>query len=232
MSFPRSFLFAAALVGGVAFGPGCLLDGSAFESAGAGAGGGSGGAGGNGTGTTTTGGTTTSTGTGTTGSTSSTTTTGSTTSTTTTTTPECTLDDDCPDPDPNNDCVEPRCANGTCSQKNAPDGMSCGTAPGPCHAPPTCSEGQCLSPPLPYGEALPDSNAKDCKMPVCDGQGGETTAPDDSEDPDDTECGTKLCEGGAVKTEPKAGQATCALGFLECCDGHCCDPFTCLGCVD
>jgi hypothetical protein len=228
MSFPRSFLLAAALAGGVAIGPGCLLDGSAFESAGAG------GAGGDGAGTTGTGGPSTSTGsTETTGSTSSTTTTtGSTTTATTTTTPECMLDTDCPDPEPDNDCVEARCASGACSKKNASDGMSCGTATGPCHAAPACSEGQCLSPPLPYGQALPDGDPQDCKMPICDGQGGETTAPDDTEDPDDTECATKLCSDGDVKTEQKAGQATCLFGALKCCDGHCCDPITCLGCID
>lgn len=225
MSFPRSFLFAAALVGGAAIGPGCLLDGSAFESAGAGAGGGQGGAGGNGSGTTSAGGT----GTGA-GSTGSTTATGSTTTTTSTTTPECVEDDDCPDPEPNNDCIGPRCTTGTCTKKDAPAGMSCGTATGPCHAPPACSEGQCLSPPLPYGQALPDNDQKDCKKPVCDGQGEPTSVPDDTEDPDDTECATKSCSAGEVKTEP-SGQATCAL-VLQCCNGHCCDPITCLACID
>lgn len=223
--------------------PGCFLDGTAFQAAGGGGGGadapaGGGGEGGATHGTTSAGGAATSSTTGDTGSTGTasttdSTTTGSTTSstTTTTTTQPCTYDFDCPDPDPLNICLEAACASGVCTAKTAYEGALCGAA-SECSGYPTCQSGQCKAEPLPYGEALFDFNTKDCQKPICDGNGNAIHVADDSQVPDATECATKACDSGLVKTEPKASATSCGFGLGKCCSGHCCDPITCLACVD
>lgn len=229
MRFLLRSLVSVLLAGSAAVLQACLLDSSGRGPPGtSGESSGSGGAGGNeggaGSGTTSSGGTAAST------------TTDDTTSTTasasTATAAECEVDPDCPDPEPANPCLDPACVNRRCYLDIARDGEPCGEPSGVCYTPPECLAGECVSDPRPFGDPLPDSDLKDCNAPACDGRGGETTVPDDTQAPDETECADRYCEDGAVKVQPKSGATTCTFGMFKCCDGHCCDALTCLGCID
>ena len=210
MRSSRSLLVGALLVASAAVTESCLLDSSGRGSPDAVGGGGNGG-GGRSTATTSNAG-----GTGAGGS----------------TPVDCEQDAECPDLEASRPCLESRCVDGKCAVSSAADGAPCGPPAGECYGPLTCQGGECVTVLLPLGAPLADADPGDCKAPVCDGRGNPTTLPADDQQPPRTECAIKTCGGGEVMVAPQNEGEDCLLGNLKCCDGHCCDPITCLGCID
>lgn len=130
-------------------------------------------------------------------------------------------------PDPTDEPLDPStCMLGTCvgdmaATTPAPatvacfggkcDGMgNCGScsvdadcgAPEAC-ATPKCIGGHCSAIFAPAGMTTPQQTSGDCSKNVCDGNGGVTTAPDDTDIPPDPDaCNTAGCSNGAPTSTP------------------------------
>lgn len=215
---------AAALVTAAAFAAslsGCLLDASAYDSAGAGAGSGTtkttvGGAaqGGSGTGNG---------GSGASGAAGGATSSGGATSaggtTTTTAATDCTKDGDCPDP--GGLCVAAKCDKGLCTGKPDNDKAVCGIAMGECYDLAKCDAMECKSLPLPNDSPLP-SFPDDCKKRVCNGAGTAVDKPDPDDHQPSDECMERSCNGDSLVETPIHIGGTCLFNTGVCCAGVCC----------
>jgi hypothetical protein len=90
-----------------------------------------------------------------------------------------------------------------------------------------CQSGTCVTDDTPSGMGDPGGQiAGDCKKIVCNGLGGTTTVPDDTDVPDDgNPCTQDTCSGGAVQHVPVASGTSCGAGLV--CNGTTCAA----GCV-
>lgn len=92
----------------------------------------------------------------------------------------------------------------------------------------SCTEGQCVSHPVPIGTALTarEQVQGDCQLLACDGAGAVRGHADDTDLPDDhNDCTTDRCLGGTEQYVQRAAHAPCATGV---CDGL----GVCLRCLD
>jgi hypothetical protein len=126
------------------------------------------------------------------------------------------------------------CATGVCCTKVCVDPASFQTDPGNCgscgNACPgqstecatiVCVTGNCTSQWTPFGTALAIQTSGDCRTAVCDGKGGATFVPDDTDAPASggTGCTTAICVEGAPQPQSKPSRATCADNGGTLCDG-------------
>jgi hypothetical protein len=150
-------------------------------------------------------------------------------------------------------CTSDLCTNGTPSNPPLVTGTSCGPSlicdgAGACvgcvtaadcpgtdttcsHR--TCTNNQCGTSPAALGTFVDGGSAGDCQKIVCDGYGGTTTAPDDTDLPANTNpCLQSLCASGVPSNPPKAQGATCSEGGGTECDGagHCVQCVTAADC--
>lgn len=149
--------------------------------------------------------------------------------------------DDLP-PDEPNDCTAELCISGTPhyedEQVNTPCGadwwcdglgtcVECNDA-AQCDVPPkcvlaTCNAHACGTTNAPDGTPTGEQIDGDCKLEVCDGQGGTRQEPQDTDLPvDGNECTDDLCNGGVPSNPPTPPGSDCTLGGTVCDGaGHC-----------
>jgi hypothetical protein len=139
-------------------------------------------------------------------------------SNTTTSTPGCQQDVDCMDSD-EDPCLVPKCDNSMCgAQVDA--GAICNSTPPVCYDEGRCdSSGACVLAPSPKSD-LRDMNPGDCQRPVCDGNGTQTTKPDDADKPANEDCTDGGCSDGVPTHTPANEGGLCDVGL--CCNGNCC----------
>lgn len=92
----------------------------------------------------------------------------------------------------------------------------------------TCIAGTCGLTNAPAGTSLPDADQTpaDCQLAVCDGSGGITTEPDDTDIPDDANpCTTDLCTAGVPSHLAEPLGTPCGAALI--CDG----AAQCVGCI-
>jgi hypothetical protein len=139
-----------------------------------------------------------------------------------------------------NSCTSDVCSNGTPSNTPLVSGTSCGPSlicdgSGNCvgcvsaadcpgtdttcsHR--TCTNNQCGTTNAALGTLVTAAPAGDCQKTVCDGYGGTTTAPDDTDLPANSNpCLQSLCTSGVPSTPPKAQSTACSQGGGTECDG-------------
>jgi hypothetical protein len=85
--------------------------------------------------------------------------------------------------------------------------------------------GLCDAVPSPASTPAELQTTGDCRVNVCDGQGGVTSAPDDADLADDANgCTSDACEGGIPVFTNRPAGASCAQGgvvtFGAACDGN------------
>ncbi len=127
-----------------------------------------------------------------------------------------------------------QCCSGTCINRRCaaevitPECSSPGDCPGSdteCRAR-SCNGGVCGFADRPFGEPTTQQTAGDCRQNVCDGLGGITSVPDDTDLPSDTntsDCTTPTCIGGAPSTTILPPRTVCGADGDMVCDanGHC-----------
>jgi hypothetical protein len=148
--------------------------------------------------------------------------------------------DDTDVPNDGNFCTTDGCDMGQVTSTKLPAGTSCGVSlvcdgnaqcvgcvagsdcPGSdtdC-ATRTCTAGSCGLMFAAAGAAVAQQLAGDCKLDVCDGQGGTTPQADDNDLPDDAlDCTQDLCANGMVQHPPAALGSACNDGGGSLCDG-------------
>lgn len=142
--------------------------------------------------------------------------------------------------------------NGNCGQCLAD--ADCG-APTAC-ATPVCVANHCSATYAPYGAANPPQAPHDCRTQICDGSGGVTSVPDDSDVPPNPDaCNIASCSGGNAVTNPvqipptndpckvnscdptqgivtgNVADGTACGGCSACFGGSCTDPCPAMGCI-
>jgi hypothetical protein len=178
--------------------------------------------------------------------------------------------DDADVPDDGSDCTTDTCSAGAPQHAPLAAGTPCGAggtlacdgagscvgclsdadcgAAGECLVP-ACEAGTCVAQPAPAGTVLADQTSGDCGLLACDGTGGVTITPDNTDVPNDNNaCTNDLCENGvpqhvnlpagsACGQEQQcngAGQCLkengqpCATAS-ECVSGYCVDGVCCNG---
>jgi hypothetical protein len=154
--------------------------------------------------------------------------------------------DDTDVPDDGNPCTQDACSQGVPSHALLPPGTACGTglvcdgvgacvgclADADCGASTACAthhclSGACVTDDTPYGTGDPGGQvAGDCQKLVCNGTGGITTVPDDTDTQDDgNPCTLDTCSGGAPQHLPVGSGTVCGQGLV--CNGTTCAS----GCV-
>jgi hypothetical protein len=148
-----------------------------------------------------------------------------------------------------NPCVSTGCSMGSPTQSNTAQGAACTTDPGTtvcdgdgncvqCLQPSTCP-GQdtechtraCTAGACGFGDQMSGTQVStqtpgDCETKVCDGQGGVTSQPDNTDIPTNgTTCDTASCNNGKPVLTPVASGTTC--GPMKTCDG----TGNCVGCT-
>ncbi|HEX4824086.1 MAG TPA: hypothetical protein VFV19_07215 [Candidatus Polarisedimenticolaceae bacterium] len=88
-----------------------------------------------------------------------------------------------------------------------------------------CSFGNCGVNNVPIGTAVPAQTAGDCETNVCDGNGGITQQPDNTDVPvDGNACTADLCTGGVPSNPPQADGTACSDGDGVSCQSGVCTP--------
>ena len=87
-----------------------------------------------------------------------------------------------------------------------------------------CQAGACVTDDTPYGTGDPGGQVQgDCQRIVCNGLGGTTSAPDDTDVPDDgNPCTLDACSGGVASHTPLPAGTSCGAGLV--CSGTTCEP--------
>jgi hypothetical protein len=135
--------------------------------------------------------------------------------------------DDTP-PQMGDDCKAEVCAmDGSVAQMNANEGIKCADPMGACYNDSVCEAGACAAKSKPAGTKVGDNGAAgDCKASVCDGSGGTTEGPDDSDvppDPDPGDCLYSACVNGVPTSATKAKGDVCSSAVNgKCCGTNCC----------
>jgi hypothetical protein len=158
------------------------------------------------------------------------------------------IPDDTDIPDDGNPCTQDACSQGVPSHTPLASGTACGTglvcdgtgacvgclADTDCGQPtacttPRCISGACSSENTPAGTGNPGGQvAGDCKKVVCDGNGGTTTVPDDTDVADDgNPCTIDACSGGSVLHTPAAAGTACTDDGNPCTVDACTGAGTC-----
>jgi hypothetical protein len=140
-------------------------------------------------------------------------------------------------------CTSDLCMNGVPSNPNAPAGTMCsqngGTvcdgsgacvqcvAPTDCPATgnvcllPVCNAGMCSTMPAMMGTPAMMQTPGDCKLAVCDGMGGVTQQPDDSDVPvDGKACTSDVCMNGVPSNPALPAHTSCNQNGGTMCDGN------------
>lgn len=114
--------------------------------------------------------------------------------------------------------VPPECT----AAEDCPDHGTCTTR--------ACEDGKCVHTDKPAGAAVSDESMTDCVDVVCDGDGAETTVPDDTEVPEDTpeECTTKICSQGREAIVNVADGTLCGEQPSNPCQEQACAAGQCL----
>jgi hypothetical protein len=118
------------------------------------------------------------------------------------------------------------CDGGACGECAAP--ADCPGEDAPCGAR-TCVLRRCGRSATPAGTPLSTQTPHDCRVVVCDGDGGTASQADDTDLPvDGLECTLDLCDRGVASNPPVAPRTTCSEGGGMWCDG----AGACAGCLD
>jgi hypothetical protein len=99
--------------------------------------------------------------------------------------------------------------------------MECPAPAGECMRAVCLPDGVCGRTPQPAGARAIWQRQGDCVVNACDGAGGVTAAPDDSDVPDDGNgCTEDSCAGGVPVFSNRPMGASCAEGAGAICDGN------------
>lgn len=144
--------------------------------------------------------------------------------------------------DDNNDCTIDSCATGSPTHENAPADAPCTQSGGSvcdgagkcveCNVPTqcggsdtdcavrACNSGVCSMSLTPKNTVLPNQTASDCKTRVCDGMGGVTEVPDNTDVADDLKaCTSDSCNAGMAVHTPLASGLSCNEAGGKFCNG-------------
>lgn len=129
---------------------------------------------------------------------------------------------DVPPADANECDVEACSESGAVMHTPVADGTACGGST-EC-MPKGCTGGLCEGLPLPAaGTAIAAQTGGDCKLVVCDGLGGTSEQPDETDKPGDanpSDCVVPACDAAGSPTMVNApAQTPCAGGVIGVCDG-------------
>jgi len=137
----------------------------------------------------------------------------------------CLSRDECPD---DTVCATWACSDGVCVASVAPEGQKCAEPMNACYSESVCESGVCTPKPQPAGFKVSDNNQPDdCKATLCDGMGGMTEGPDDTDapaDPTPGDCSGPTCQDGVLTPSgPKATGESCSTAANgQCCGTKCC----------
>jgi hypothetical protein len=124
------------------------------------------------------------------------------------------------------DCIELVCVDGEDVEQPDDDDTPIGS--NPCIVA-SCSSGEIFEDYVPEGQLSDiDPNPGDCTGYECDGNGNPTSAPDDTDTPEDENvCTIGTCEDGYPSYAYEPPETSCGNG--DVCDGYgtCCEPITC-----